>query len=74
MVRLEATTVVSISMWFGALELTEDFNQIRSIWLPVQTKWVISIVFFGTSELNISYGDYWVLEKVATPGRSVQSG
>jgi len=60
-VRLEGATSASVSMWIGAPHIEVEFNQIDGLWLPVHTGAVSSGLLLGTSELEIRYWDYAII-------------
>jgi len=62
-VRLDATTAASLSVWVGSPHIVEDFTQIGGIWLPDHLKSVSSTLLLGTSELEIRYTDYHVEQR-----------
>ena len=60
-VRLEGATSASVSMWIGTPHIEIEFSQIDGLWLPVRTGAVSSGLLLGTSELEIRYCDYVII-------------
>ncbi len=61
-VRLDGFTAASLSMWVGSPQVTEEFSEIAGLWLPTYTRSVSSGFLLGTSELEIRYTDYRIIE------------
>ncbi len=61
LVRLEGVTSASVSMWVGTPHIEIEFSQIAGLWLPVHTGAVSSGLLLGTSELEIRYCDYVIV-------------
>jgi len=61
-VRLEGATSASVSMWIGTPHIEIEFSQIDGLWLPVHTGAVSSGLLLGTSELEIRYWDYFMID------------
>ncbi len=61
LVRLEGITSASVSMWIGTPHIEIEFSQIDGLWLPVRTGAVSSGLLLGTSELEIRYCDYVII-------------
>jgi hypothetical protein len=61
LVRLEGVTSASVSMWVGTPHIEIEFSQIDGLWLPVRTGAVSSGLLLGTSELEIRYCDYVIM-------------
>ena len=60
-VRLEGAASASVSMWIGTPQVEIEFSQIDVFWLPVHTWAVSSGLLLGTSELDIRYSDYSII-------------
>ena len=62
LVRLEGVTATSVSMWVGSPNIQEEFSEFDGLWLPIHTMAVSSSLLLGTSELEIRYKDYKVVD------------
>jgi hypothetical protein len=60
-VRLEGAPSASVSMWIGTPHIEMEFSPIDGLWLPVHTGAVSSSLLLGTSELEIRYWDYVII-------------
>ncbi len=60
LVKLEGSTASSVSMWVGTPQITEEFQQIGGLSLPVFIHSMASSMWLGTSELEIRFSDYRV--------------
>jgi hypothetical protein len=61
-VRLAGSTAASVSMWVGTPQIVEDFIEVGGHWLPSRTWSTSSGLLLGTSELEIQYTDYRILD------------
>lgn len=61
LVRLEGITSASVSMWIGTPHIEMEFSQIDGLWLPVRTGAVSTGLLLGTSELEIRFCDYVII-------------
>jgi hypothetical protein len=61
-VRVDGRTSERISMWVGSPRITEEFSEVAGLWLPSHTRAVSSGFLLGTSELEIRYTDYRIVE------------
>jgi hypothetical protein len=71
MVRMEGSTAASISMWLGAPQIVEEFSEVAGLWLPSRTRSVSSGMLLGTSELEIRYTGYQVMDVDTVATRTV---
>jgi hypothetical protein len=62
LVRLEGVTSTSVSMWAGSPNIQEEFSEFDGLWLPIHALAVSSTLLLGTSELEIRYKDYKVVD------------
>ncbi len=73
-VRLEGATSASVSMWVGTPHIEIEFTQISGLWLPARTGAVSSGLLLGTSELEIRYWDYVIIDpNHPAPSRTADS-
>lgn len=61
-VGLEGATAASVSMWVGSPNIQQEFSEFDGLWLPIHTLAVSSSLLLGTSELEIRYKDYMVVD------------
>jgi hypothetical protein len=61
-VRVDGRTSERVSMWVGAPRITAEFSEIAALWLPSHTRAVSSGFLLGTSELEIRYTDYRIVD------------
>jgi hypothetical protein len=61
-VGLEGATAASVSMWVGSPNIRQEFSEFDGLWLPIHTLAVSSSLLLGTSELEIRYKDYMVVD------------
>jgi hypothetical protein len=66
-VRLEATTAASVSMWVGNPDISEDYAPVNGVWLPVHTVSKSKSILLGESGLDIRHTDYEVSRATAYP-------
>jgi hypothetical protein len=73
-VRLEGAPSASVSMWIGTPHIEMEFSPVDGLWLPVHTGAVSSSLLLGTSELEIRYWDYVIMNPdTPTPSRAADS-
>jgi hypothetical protein len=60
LLRLEAVTAASISMWVGQPHITQEFSETDGIWLPVHVKSASASLLLGSSDLDIRFNQYEV--------------
>jgi hypothetical protein len=73
-VRLEGAPSASVSMWIGTPHIEIEFSQIDGLWLPVHTGAVSSGLLLGTSELDIRFSDYVIINSDhPAPSRAADS-
>ena len=60
-VRLEGAPSASVSMWIGTPHIEMEFNQIDGLWQPFRTAAVSTGLLLGTSELEIRYCDFFII-------------
>jgi hypothetical protein len=61
-VRLDGRILGSVSMWVGTPRIVEDFSEVAGLWLPSHTRAVASGFLLGTSELDIRYTNYQIVD------------
>jgi hypothetical protein len=61
-VRLQGSLAARVSRWIGTPQILEEFNDVRGHWLPSRTWSVSSGMLLGTSELEIRYSGYQLIE------------
>ena len=60
LLRLEAKTAASISMWVGQPHITQEFSETDGIWLPVRVRSASSSLLLGSSDLDVRFTQYEV--------------
>jgi hypothetical protein len=61
-VRLQGSPAARISRWIGTPQIVEDFNDVGGNWLPSRTWSVSTGMLLGTSELEIRYSGYQLID------------
>jgi hypothetical protein len=57
-VRIEGTPAASVSWWLGEPRIIQEFAETAGFWLPVLMRSESSSFMLGSSQLEISYGEY----------------
>ena len=60
LVRLDATTAASVSIWVGTPRIVEDFAPVAGIWLPLHLVSTSSSLLLGESDLEIRHMNYQI--------------